>query len=488
LPATLTATLASLVALVELLNFGNRESGGRLACLERLGFTHPCAQIWAFNVRHTQDKCLGPCISPGFCHLPDGTLNDCLTCDERESGPVFKAVASRTRRNTELATSICRTCTEARASLAWCTGSRSSGGSVAASPSIIGSSGGFGRDSKASVASPLLNAWVSKGKRLAMKRLASTVALVALSCGPELATVQSPDIDVTDDAAAAISSLQWVSTEVGSAYVDGRLVVGRSRTISARAHQLVAVRFRAARRDVIEAWVRGGPYDRTKLWVYSRSQVLVGKTTNRAPDNSNDAYLRTALGGTNVSKEDFYLVMMPERDTTLSVRILGAVSHATASTPQPGSPETQALGETAIRAPGSCTATYLCPIRTPRGEVRSFEFPASLTATVTGSAPDGYVMSRVRVESQGVANDAFNWASAQPWSVTVDHSTPVDHRFSTANEWGDAIWSRANETPTGLAVTLKLSAGVRTALVNCGNRFVDAPTGVACSFTAAWQP
>jgi hypothetical protein len=321
-----------------------------------------------------------------------------------------------------------------------------------------------------------------------MKRLASTVALVALSCGPELATVQSPDIDVTDDAAAAISSLQWVSTEVGSAYVDGRLVVGRSRTISARAHQLVAVRFRAARRDVIEAWVRGGPYDRTKLWVYSRSQVLVGKTTNRAPDNSNDAYLRTALGGTNVSKEDFYLVMMPERDTTLSVRILGAVSHATASTPQPGSPETQALGETAIRAPGSCTATYLCPIRTPRGEVRSFEFPASLTATVTGSAPDGYVMSRVRVESQGVANDAFNWASAQPWSVTVDHSTPVDHRFSTANEWGDAIWSRANETPTGLAVTLKLSAGVRTALVNCGNRFVDAPTGVACSFTAAWQP
>jgi hypothetical protein len=86
-----------------------------LACLERLGFTQPCAQIWAFNVRHTQAKCLGPCISPGTYHLPDGTLNDCLACDERESGPVFKAIAGRTRRNTGLATSICRPCSEARA-------------------------------------------------------------------------------------------------------------------------------------------------------------------------------------------------------------------------------------------------------------------------------------------------------------------------------------------------------------------------------------
>lgn len=86
------------------------------ACLEGLGFTRPCAQTWAWNVRHTQAKCLEPClfIGDGAYHQADGTLNACLACDERESGPVFKAVAGRTRRNTGLASSICRPCSEAK--------------------------------------------------------------------------------------------------------------------------------------------------------------------------------------------------------------------------------------------------------------------------------------------------------------------------------------------------------------------------------------
>jgi hypothetical protein len=85
-----------------------------VSCIEQLGFTHPCAQIWAFNVRHTQSKCLSPCLVSGPYHQADGTLGECLACDERESGPVFKAVAGRTRRNTGLASSICRPCAEAR--------------------------------------------------------------------------------------------------------------------------------------------------------------------------------------------------------------------------------------------------------------------------------------------------------------------------------------------------------------------------------------
>lgn len=96
-------------------NFG-KPLPNLVACIERLGFTRPCAQIWAYNVRYTQAKCLEPCllIGDGAYHLPDGALNACLDCDERQSGPVFKHVAGRTRRNTGLASSICRPCAEAR--------------------------------------------------------------------------------------------------------------------------------------------------------------------------------------------------------------------------------------------------------------------------------------------------------------------------------------------------------------------------------------
>ncbi|MEW5743741.1 MAG: hypothetical protein AB1938_32815 [Myxococcota bacterium] len=84
-------------------------------CLQRLGFTRPCAQIWAWNTANTRRKCLEPCVLFGGdpYHLPDGGLNACLACDEKESGPVFKAVAGRTRRNTGIASAMCRPCSEA---------------------------------------------------------------------------------------------------------------------------------------------------------------------------------------------------------------------------------------------------------------------------------------------------------------------------------------------------------------------------------------
>ncbi len=87
-----------------------------LACIRDLGFTEPCAQIWFYNTRHTREQCLVPCILAltDPYHLPDGSLNGCILCDEEVSGPIFKAVAGRTRRNTGLASALCRPCAEVR--------------------------------------------------------------------------------------------------------------------------------------------------------------------------------------------------------------------------------------------------------------------------------------------------------------------------------------------------------------------------------------
>jgi hypothetical protein len=81
-------------------------------CLRGLGFSVPCATIWAWNVEHTREACLQACMSllKAPSHLPDGTLNACLACDEQASGPVFKAVAGRTRRNSGLPSGLCRPC------------------------------------------------------------------------------------------------------------------------------------------------------------------------------------------------------------------------------------------------------------------------------------------------------------------------------------------------------------------------------------------
>jgi len=85
-----------------------------LQCLLDLGFTKPCAQVWYYNTVHTRTECQEPCIR--LLNAPyqnaDGTLNECLLCDEEKSGPVFKAIAGRTRRNSGLASALCRPCEE----------------------------------------------------------------------------------------------------------------------------------------------------------------------------------------------------------------------------------------------------------------------------------------------------------------------------------------------------------------------------------------
>jgi hypothetical protein len=85
-----------------------------LACLRKLGFNEACASIWFWNTINTRARCQDVCLEllNAPYHNPDGSLNACLQCDEDESGPVFKAVAGRTRRNSGLANALCRPCAE----------------------------------------------------------------------------------------------------------------------------------------------------------------------------------------------------------------------------------------------------------------------------------------------------------------------------------------------------------------------------------------
>ncbi|GIV33335.1 MAG: hypothetical protein KatS3mg031_0870 [Chitinophagales bacterium] len=83
-------------------------------CILSLGFSEPCAQIWAYNARQTRRKLTFACLFSMHYNKKDGRLKRCLQRDEEISGPVFKAVAGRTRRNTGIANSICRPCSEVR--------------------------------------------------------------------------------------------------------------------------------------------------------------------------------------------------------------------------------------------------------------------------------------------------------------------------------------------------------------------------------------
>jgi hypothetical protein len=88
------------------------DASGRLTCLETLGFSHACAQTWLYDLQNTRRQCLSVCLWSWIAgEAPtgrNGRLNACLQCDEDRSGPVFKATAGRTRRNSGIHSSIPR--------------------------------------------------------------------------------------------------------------------------------------------------------------------------------------------------------------------------------------------------------------------------------------------------------------------------------------------------------------------------------------------
>jgi len=105
-----------LVAPVRQCGVQSSADGGNadVSCLLQLGFDLPCAQAWAYDTANTRTLCLGVCLAniTAPYNEPDGALNPCIQCDEDESGPVFKQVAGRTRRNSGLPNAICRPCSQ----------------------------------------------------------------------------------------------------------------------------------------------------------------------------------------------------------------------------------------------------------------------------------------------------------------------------------------------------------------------------------------
>ncbi len=85
-----------------------------IECIQEIGFDYACARMWYYNARNTGRRCIGECafsLNASY-HNPDGTLNSCIQCDEDISGPIFRAVAGRTRRNSGLPSSLARPCDE----------------------------------------------------------------------------------------------------------------------------------------------------------------------------------------------------------------------------------------------------------------------------------------------------------------------------------------------------------------------------------------
>eukprot|EP00827_Trimyema_finlayi_P006828 TRINITY_DN852_c0_g1_i4.p2 TRINITY_DN852_c0_g1~~TRINITY_DN852_c0_g1_i4.p2 ORF type:complete len:171 (+),score=57.04 TRINITY_DN852_c0_g1_i4:67-579(+) len=80
-------------------------------CLNSIGFTDNCADIWYYNTVNTKKECAGICMWSWITDEPrviDDKLNKCLECDEVKSGPVFKYFSGRTRRNSGIKTDIDR--------------------------------------------------------------------------------------------------------------------------------------------------------------------------------------------------------------------------------------------------------------------------------------------------------------------------------------------------------------------------------------------
>jgi hypothetical protein len=90
----------------------SRSAAVGLTCLKNLGFSTACAQTWLYNLQNTRHRCLGVCLWSWIEGKPptgkEGRLNACLQCDEERSGPIFKATAGRTRRNSGIHSSIPR--------------------------------------------------------------------------------------------------------------------------------------------------------------------------------------------------------------------------------------------------------------------------------------------------------------------------------------------------------------------------------------------
>eukprot|EP01137_Pigoraptor_chileana_P009334 Opistho-2@57410 len=82
-------------------------------CMDKVGMTVPCQECWMENIecdRHS--KCFWICIKSTLrgdpTNKPDGSLNDCLQCDEDVCGPAFIGCAGANRRKSGIHSDIDR--------------------------------------------------------------------------------------------------------------------------------------------------------------------------------------------------------------------------------------------------------------------------------------------------------------------------------------------------------------------------------------------
>ncbi|MCG8670809.1 MAG: hypothetical protein MI867_15470 [Pseudomonadales bacterium] len=92
--------------------------GAKKSCMQEIGFSESCAEVWAYNGQKTAQTCAIECIKEyGLINLllgnedsppvnEDGELNRCLMCDELMSGPGFQYGSGRTRRNSGITSEI----------------------------------------------------------------------------------------------------------------------------------------------------------------------------------------------------------------------------------------------------------------------------------------------------------------------------------------------------------------------------------------------
>jgi len=96
--------------------FGDAVDEGMDCFINDLGMTESCARIWLHNAWNTGKECGVPCLAADVADFqnngpsPECKLNQCLRCDEEESGDIFKRVAGRTRRRSGLLSAIARPC------------------------------------------------------------------------------------------------------------------------------------------------------------------------------------------------------------------------------------------------------------------------------------------------------------------------------------------------------------------------------------------
>jgi len=86
-----------------------------LDCMQKQAeFSYECAVIWLYDALNTRKECLDICLYDWIHHVPSNVpvnstnLSPCIQCDEDKSGPIFKLVAGRTRRDSGLKSSINR--------------------------------------------------------------------------------------------------------------------------------------------------------------------------------------------------------------------------------------------------------------------------------------------------------------------------------------------------------------------------------------------